>query len=131
VQLAFGAGLLHEGANIERLLIVSNRLPVSVRAERGEVHVVPSAGRLATAMRGPHARHGGLWIGWPGDVSRLDEAQRRDVDAQIAAMRAVPVTLSAAEVSRYYDGFSNAVLWPLVHYLPDKVRVDARRDWEA
>lgn len=131
MRLALSARLLHEDASMARLLIASNRLPVTVRAERGEVQVVPSAGGLATAMRGPHERQSGLWIGWPGDVSRLSEGQRREVDAQLAAMRAVPVTLSAAEVTRYYDGFSNAVLWPLFHYLLDKVRMDARRDWEA
>ena len=31
-----------------RLLIVSNRLPVTVRAERDKVSVIPSAGGLAT-----------------------------------------------------------------------------------
>ena len=46
-------------------------------------------------------------------------------------MRLVSVPLSAHEVSRYYDGFSNAVLWPLFHYLIDKVHLDARRDWDG
>src|SRR5512140_1893652 len=112
-----------------RLLIVSNRLPITVRAERGEVSVVSSAGGLATAMRGPHDRHDGVWIGWPGDMSRLTPEQRREVEAKLAEHRTVPVALSAAEVTRYYDGYSNAVLWPLFHYLLDKVRVDARRDF--
>jgi trehalose 6-phosphate synthase/phosphatase len=116
---------------MSRLLIASNRLPVTVRAEHGAVSVVPSAGGLATALRGPHERHGGLWIGWPGDVSRLSAEQRRHVDQQLADLRTVPVTLSAGEVSRYYDGLSNGVLWPLFHYVLDKVRIDARRDFEA
>ena len=45
---------------VDRLLIVSNRLPVTVKAELGEVRVVPSAGGLATGLRGPHERSNGL-----------------------------------------------------------------------
>jgi trehalose 6-phosphate synthase/phosphatase len=116
---------------MSRLLIVSNRLPVTVRAEHGVVSVARSAGGLVTALRGPHERLNGLWIGWPGEVSRLPAEQRQAVDAQLKALGTVPVQLTAAEVSRYYDGFSNGVLWPLFHYLLDKVHLDARRDWET
>src|SRR4051794_8387366 len=108
-----------------RVLIVSNRLPVTVRAERGDVQVVPSAGGLATGLRGPHERTGGLWIGWPGDVARLDPPQRKALDERLAMLRTVPVYLSQGEVARYYDGYSNGVLWPLFHYLLDRVPVDS------
>ncbi|MBI2391568.1 MAG: bifunctional alpha,alpha-trehalose-phosphate synthase (UDP-forming)/trehalose-phosphatase [Deltaproteobacteria bacterium] len=114
-----------------RLLIVSNRLPVTVKVDQGEVSLARSAGGLATAMRGPHERLDALWIGWPGDVSRLTDAQRHAADERLAAERTAPVHLSQAQVARYYDGFSNAVLWPLFHYLADKVELDARRDWEV
>jgi trehalose 6-phosphate synthase/phosphatase len=104
-----------------RLLLVSNRLPVTVRAERGEVSVTRSSGGLATGLRGPHEKSGGAWIGWPGDVSRLTQTQRANLDVQLADLRCVPVHLSPAEMNRYYDGFSNAVLWPLFHYLLDRI----------
>ena len=45
--------------------------------------------------------------------------------------RLTHVPLTASEVSLYYDGFSNAVLWPLFHYLLDKVRLDAVNEWRA
>ena len=32
-----------------RLILISNRLPVTVEVERGKVSVIPSAGGLATA----------------------------------------------------------------------------------
>ena len=104
-----------------RLLLVSNRLPVTVRTERNEAVVTPSSGGLATGLRGPHERSDGLWIGWPGDVSRLRPDQRAHVDANLAALRCVPVYLTPADITRYYDGFSNAVLWPLFHYLLDRI----------
>ncbi|WP_437878491.1 bifunctional alpha,alpha-trehalose-phosphate synthase (UDP-forming)/trehalose-phosphatase [Sorangium sp. So ce513] len=114
-----------------RLLIVSNRLPVSVRVDRGALCLTRSSGGLAAAMRGPHERMHAVWIGWPGSVAGLTPEQRRDADAALANIRAVPVHLSATEQHRFYDGFSNGVLWPLFHYLLDKVNLDAELDWEA
>ncbi len=115
---------------MSRLLLVSNRLPVTVKADKDGISVVRSAGGLATGLRGPHERSGGVWIGWPGDVSRLTPPQRASVEAQLAELRCVPLHLTAAEVSRYYEGYSNRVLWPLCHYLIERIhRQD--RDWEA
>src|SRR5512147_293281 len=42
------------GSSGRRLLLVSNRLPVAVRVERGELVVAPSAGGLATGLRAVH-----------------------------------------------------------------------------
>ncbi len=111
-----------------RLLVASNRLPVTLRIERGEVEAHPSAGGLATALR---AVVGGdmLWIGWPGDLGKLSADEQKKVDATLTKLGTRPVHLSSAEVARFYDGFSNGVLWPLFHYLVDKVRLDAHRDW--
>jgi trehalose 6-phosphate synthase/phosphatase len=115
---------------MSRLLLVSNRLPVTVKADKDGVSVVRSAGGLATGLSGPHETSGGLWIGWPGDVSRLTQAQRTSVEEQLAQQRCVPLYLSSSEVNRFYEGYSNQVLWPLCHYLLEKVpRQD--RDWDV
>ena len=66
-----------------RLLLVSNRLPVTLRVEADELNVVPSAGGLATALRGLHEHHGKAWIGWPGDVAALSVEQRNDLDKRL------------------------------------------------
>ncbi|KFE65369.1 bifunctional alpha,alpha-trehalose-phosphate synthase (UDP-forming)/trehalose-phosphatase [Hyalangium minutum] len=115
---------------MSRLLLVSNRLPVTVKAEKEHVSVVRSAGGLATGLSGPHERSGGLWIGWPGDVSRLSSPQRAEVESQLAALRCVPLYLSPSEVARFYEGYSNRVLWPLCHYLLDRMPRH-HRDWDA
>ncbi|MBX5482261.1 MAG: bifunctional alpha,alpha-trehalose-phosphate synthase (UDP-forming)/trehalose-phosphatase [Myxococcaceae bacterium] len=115
---------------MSRLLLVSNRLPVTVKLDGEKVAVTPSTGGLATGLKGPHQQSGGLWIGWPGEVSRFTESQRRDVDAQLANLRCAPVYLTAQEVNRYYEGFSNRVLWPLFHYLLDRIPLHSR-DWET
>ncbi len=113
-----------------RLIIVSNRLPITVKLVRDRIRVVPSAGGLATGLRGPHEHSSGLWVGWPGDVSQLNPEQLATLEERLRALRTVPVTLSPEEVSRFYEGFSNGVLWPLFHYLLDRIPIETR-DWDA
>jgi trehalose 6-phosphate synthase/phosphatase len=118
------------GSDVGRLILVSNRLPVTVRVDGAEVTVTRSPGGLANGLAGPHARLGGVWVGWPGDVSRLDVDGRAALEARLRELHAVPVHLGASEVARYYEGFSNGVLWPLFHYLLDRMPLDAR-DYDA
>jgi trehalose 6-phosphate synthase/phosphatase len=115
---------------MNRILIVSNRLPVTVKTDGDAVRVVPSAGGLATGLSGPHKKSGGLWIGWPGDVSKLDDEKRRGLDEHLTELRTAPVYLTTDEVTRFYDGFSNGVLWPLFHYLLELIPIDSH-DWQA
>ena len=116
---------------MSRLLIVSNRLPVSVKLDRGDFTITRSVGGLATGLRGPHEQSESLWIGWPGDVTRFDAGQRERIDRKLSDLRCVPVHLTQAEITRYYEGFSNGVLWPLFHYSTDKVQRDAWSNWKV
>ena len=113
-----------------RLLIVSNRLPVTVKSERGKISVTKSIGGLATGLRGPHESGESLWVGWPGEVSRLD-SQRVYLEKKLSDLRAVPVYLTQSEINRYYEAFSNGVLWPLFHYQTDRLERDAWRHWRT
>jgi trehalose 6-phosphate synthase/phosphatase len=116
---------------MSRLLIVANRLPVTVRPTDRAVEVERSSGGLATGLARPHEQSDGLWIGWSGaDPEALTPEQRSELDRQLAAQRLVPVPLTAEQVTRYYEGYSNGVLWPLFHYLLDQVPLQAR-DWDA
>ncbi|HOA74209.1 MAG TPA: bifunctional alpha,alpha-trehalose-phosphate synthase (UDP-forming)/trehalose-phosphatase [Phycisphaerae bacterium] len=115
---------------MSRLLLASNRLPVTVKLERGRVSVKPSPGGLATGLWGPHQKGDGLWFGWPGDMSKLTAVQRADVERKLAELRTVPLQLSEQEYHRYYEGFSNSVFWPLCHYQIDKVSIDSK-DFDA
>src|SRR5512141_1000631 len=96
-----------------RLLIVSNRLPVTVRAAGSEITVERSSGGLATGMKGPHERLSGLWIGWAGALEGLSSEARAEVDQRLADLRLVGVPLTPGEIAGYYEGYSNTVLWPL------------------
>jgi len=106
-----------------RLIIVSNRLPVSICRDGGRLTLCDSPGGLANGLRGVHERGDGLWIGWPGGETRTE---RRDSELaqRLAHDRLVPIPLSAKEAREYYDRFSNSVLWPLFHYLLERVPLD-------
>jgi trehalose 6-phosphate synthase/phosphatase len=104
-----------------RLLIVSNRLPVTVKVEDGHPIVSRSVGGLTTGLQAPHDRSGGLWIGWPGDIEGITPEMRADVDRQLAAERAVPICLTEREVKLFYEQISNEVLWPICHDRIDRL----------
>jgi trehalose 6-phosphate synthase len=111
-------------ASEQRLIIVSNRLPVSLAKQGGHWVAQPSAGGLVTAI-GPVLRHrGGLWIGWPG-VARLPDAKRvLDRATRGIGYTLAPVNLTEEDLSLYYYGFSNEVIWPLFHSMQSLCNYD-------
>lgn len=108
-------------ARERRVVIVSNRLPVTILSD---ATLVASGGGLATGLSGPHERSGGLWIGWSGSMKDMDEAGRAKLESQLHARRLLGVSLSDAEIRDYYERVANGVLWPLFHYLIDKLPVE-------
>jgi trehalose 6-phosphate synthase/phosphatase len=114
-----------------RVLLASNRLPVTLRHGPDGSSLVQSSGGLATALRELHAEGEGRWIGWAGELDRLSGSAREEVERELTDKRLRHIPISANEVSLYYDGYANAVLWPLFHYLLDKVQLDASNEWRA
>jgi trehalose 6-phosphate synthase len=92
------------------LIVVSNRLPVDHTIEEdGQGVWRRSPGGLVTALAPVMAKTEGAWVGWPGVPDQHVEPFDHD------NMHLVPVALSADDVELYYEGFSNATLWPLYH----------------
>jgi len=91
-------------------VVVANRLPIDMeRLPDGSTTWKRSPGGLVTALEPLLRRRRGAWIGWPGIPDADDEPIEQD------DMYLCPVRLSADEVADYYEGFSNATLWPLYH----------------
>ncbi len=65
------------------------------------------------------------WVGWPGGTPSSDE-QRALLNQKLAEHSATPVYLSAQEAERFYEGMSNSVIWPLFHYLVDRMPLFVR-----
>lgn len=91
-------------------VVVANRLPVD-RVERpdGTADWRPSPGGLVTAFDPIMHKRRGAWVGWHGAPDEKLEPFEDD------GLTLVPVPLSTTEVEQYYEGFSNATLWPLYH----------------
>jgi trehalose 6-phosphate synthase/phosphatase len=116
---------------MRELIIISNRLPVSVRKTDKGVEVYPSSGGLATGLSGYTKRPGTKWIGWPGLPSDgLTDAERDQVAQKLKRYRCYPVFLTQKQIEAYYNGYSNSVLWPLCHDLPVHSG-DTERNWQA
>jgi trehalose 6-phosphate synthase len=102
-----------------RLLFVSNRLPIVLARDDGRWTLQPGSGGLVSALAPILSHRGGLWIGWPG----LALERGGDWEPVLAGgyrergYELVPVLLSDDEVKGFYEGFSNAILWPLFHDL--------------
>lgn len=91
-------------------VVIANRLPVDrvVTADGGTTWRT-SPGGLVTALEPVMRRKGGAWIGWHGAA----DEQLRPFEHN--GLKLVPVHLTSQEVAEYYEGFSNATLWPLYH----------------
>ncbi|MBD3366858.1 MAG: trehalose-6-phosphate synthase [Candidatus Eisenbacteria bacterium] len=111
-------------APIERLVVVSNRLPIVLSKDDGAWHVEPGSGGLVTALAPVLKDRGGLWIGWPGTTYEegLNDALRSHEDS--VGYSLVPISLTAREVEQHYRGFSNEVVWPLFHDLQSRCNFD-------
>ncbi len=102
-----------------RVVVVSNRLPLTLRRSPAGWVGVPSAGGLVTALNPVVSRRGGLWIGWPGegpdraDTGRQEALARWEREQGFASVE-LPRTLA----SRFYQGYANQALWPLFHQFP-------------
>jgi trehalose 6-phosphate synthase/phosphatase len=117
---------------MQRLIIVSNRLPVSVEKRAGAIAVKSGVGGVATGLGSFHDAHESLWVGW-AEVSeaRLSSEERERIRIELAEKhRCVPVFLTAADVRGFYAGFSNQTLWPLFHQFTQYARFDAG-NWAA
>ncbi|HEX5907041.1 MAG TPA: trehalose-6-phosphate synthase [Propionibacteriaceae bacterium] len=92
-------------------VVVANRLPVDrVENPDGGAEWRPSPGGLVTAFEPIMHRRHGAWVGWQGAA-----ASQELEPFEHAGLALVPVPLSSSEVEEYYEGFSNATLWPLYH----------------
>ncbi|QPK79480.1 trehalose-6-phosphate synthase [Corynebacterium lizhenjunii] len=104
-------------------VVVANRLPVDTHtAPDGTRTWAPSPGGLVSALTPVLEKHQGCWVGWPGVVGDAPEPFRTEGGVLLH-----PVKLTQADFEGFYEGFSNATLWPLYHDLI--VTPIYSRDW--
>ncbi|MGZ4098559.1 MAG: bifunctional alpha,alpha-trehalose-phosphate synthase (UDP-forming)/trehalose-phosphatase [Bacteroidia bacterium] len=105
-----------------RLIIVSNRLPFSIKKHEGRFEVFPSSGGLVSAIQSLSKESKITWIG-SADFKNEDWEEFKQESAELA-FEIVPVFLDKQMEDDYYNGFSNTLLWPLFHYFSTYAEYD-------
>ncbi|KAF2631464.1 glycosyltransferase family 20 protein [Macroventuria anomochaeta] len=122
--------LVREKQNEGRLLLVSNRLPITIkRADEGKYEMSMSSGGLVSGLSGLSKTTTFQWYGWPGLEVPDDEVTGLK-DQLKSEYNAVPIMLDDELADRHYNGFSNAIMWPLFHYHPGEITFDESA-WEG
>ncbi len=114
-----------------RLIIVSNRLPVTINRRGGKLNLQQSAGGLVSGISAyldldrasTQQKIEHYWVGWPGMT--VEENDRKDLARHLEAeFKYIPVFLSNEEMDLFYHGFCNKTIWPLFHYFPSFTAYD-------
>ncbi|MFP4663443.1 MAG: bifunctional alpha,alpha-trehalose-phosphate synthase (UDP-forming)/trehalose-phosphatase [Bacteroidales bacterium] len=100
-----------------RIIIISNRLPVSLDFEGKNVTASQGIGGLATGMKSVHENNDSLWFGWPRYMpEELSPEKLKQTEQVLSDNKCAPVYLTEEDIDNYYYGFSNRTIWPLFHY---------------
>jgi trehalose 6-phosphate synthase len=105
-----------------RLLVVSNRIPP--RAVFGKQRPV---GGLVSALEPAMQAYDGVWLGWTGKET---EGERRLTIDHASHPVSASFDFPPSWRTRFYAGFCNRALWPLLHGFPSRVTY-ADEDWLA
>jgi trehalose 6-phosphate synthase/phosphatase len=113
-----------------RLIVVANRLPLTLRAAGVGWTDEPSPGGLVTALGPILKRTGGLWIGWAGEGEGPPTGRRERLQTWEEHFGYVAVELPRLVAQRYYHGYANQTLWPLFHQFPSRLEFNPE-GWDA
>ena len=106
-----------------RLLIVSNRLPMTVVEKDQKLVFKQSVGGLVSGLSAyldsmkssQFTASEYVWVGWPGLTIR-DSLKEQVKSEALSKYNAYPVFLREEAMESFYHGFCNKTLWPLFHY---------------
>lgn len=116
-------GNVASGTGDNSFVVVANRLPVDMIIESdGTKSWQESPGGLVSAVSPVLEKHQGCWVGWPGVTDEAPEPFRTERGVLLH-----PVELTQHDFEEFYEGFSNATLWPLYHNLI--VTPEFNRSW--
>ncbi len=115
--------------NLQRLIIVANRLPYQAKEKSGNITITPSNGGLVSSMVSYLEKFRSsktteikkpVWVG----TSELPERKHKLIgDFENAGhFDLAPVFIPEPIKNKFYHGFCNDCIWPLFHYFPSYAR---------
>ena len=120
------------GNMMGRIIIISNRLPVTIKKDNNKLEYHKSIGGLATGLKSYHQQADSIWVGWPGIATEeISEKEKTKIQKELLDVyQCLPVFLSNEEIDKYYNGFCNKTIWPLFHYFTSKTQYELET-WQA
>ena len=115
---------------MNKIIFVSNRLPVTVLRKNKGLRVESSSGGLITAMSSFEKMDQKMWIGWPGIISKRNRDEDDEIKNLLKEYDYKPVFLNKYNIDDYYHGFCNETIWPLFHYFV-QYTVYEKKFWDA
>lgn len=108
-----------------RLLVVSNRLPFTLKLKDNDFIFTPSSGGLVSGISSylDYLKNSNMssieyvWIGWPGMF--VGEELRNKFEIKAKEQNIVGVLIKDEEMEDFYHGFCNKTIWPLFHYFQE------------
>ncbi len=97
-----------------KLIVASNRLPAAPSGDRKR-----EVGGLVSALLPALSQAGGMWLGWSG--AERDPGLRLRIEDGESFTRA-QFDYPPSWRDKFYTGFCNQSLWPLLHAFPGRVR---------
>jgi len=106
---------------MQRLLLISNRLPVTVEKRKSEISYKQSVGGLATGLSSFYQTYNSIWIGWCGLPSNnIKGNERKQIEKHLReTYNSHTLFLSNNDQRLFYSGFCNKTIWPLFHYFTE------------
>ncbi|MCK4796139.1 MAG: bifunctional alpha,alpha-trehalose-phosphate synthase (UDP-forming)/trehalose-phosphatase [Spirochaetes bacterium] len=105
---------------MDKVIFVSNRLPITIEKKEGQIIFKQSIGGLATGLNSIHKEKESLWVGWCGIAD--DDFKNKEklfIEEKLKnEYNSIPIFLSKEDLKYYYNGFCNKTIWPLFHYFP-------------
>ena len=89
--------------------------------------LVRPVGGVVSAVESARREVDGAWIAWDGGSVAVDSGQ---TPPSSESEKHKLIHLAEQEISGWYYGFANQVLWPLLHSLPEKCKFSAA-DWQT
>lgn len=117
---------------MKKIILVSNRLPVTIEKRKETIQFTKSVGGLATGLGSLYQKYNSIWIGWCGlPAERLDHQEKQEIENKLLKdHNSYSTFLSRQDIKMYYQGFCNKTVWPLFHYFTECAVFDQTL-WES
>lgn len=104
-----------------KLLVISNRLPLTIKRGENGFEYTRTSGGLVTGLKSINDKIRFKWLGNISGVG-LNEEEKEVIRKDCwERFHSIPVFIDPVLNDNSYNGFCNAILWPMIHSFKDDV----------